>query len=104
MGAPHKGVICAANQRIPNVCRIARAACCEAIRGHQLGAKDLLHPTSFNVTTKNINISKSCQQINKCRFSSTIAILPGSASPSTLTSDALTDIGISVPNTLIDAE
>ena len=39
-------VICAANQRIPNVCRIAGAACCGASRGHQLGAKDLLTPTS----------------------------------------------------------
>ena len=39
-------VICVANQRIPNVCRIAGAACCGAIRGHQLGAKDLLTPTS----------------------------------------------------------
>ncbi len=42
-----EGVICVANQRIPNVCRIAGAACCGAIRGHQLGAKDLLTPTSF---------------------------------------------------------
>ena len=40
-------VICVANQRIPNVCRIAGAACCGAIRGHQLGAKDLLPPTSY---------------------------------------------------------
>ena len=45
-------VICVANQRIPNVCRIAGAACCGAIRneifrGHQLGAKDLLTPTSL---------------------------------------------------------
>ena len=40
-------VICVANQRIPNVCRIAGAACCGAIRGHQLGAKDLLTPTSY---------------------------------------------------------
>ena len=39
-------VICVANQRIPNVCRIAGAACCGAIRGRQLGAKDLLTPTS----------------------------------------------------------
>ena len=44
-------VICVANQRIPNVCRIAGAACCGAIRNkifrwHQLGAKDLLTPTS----------------------------------------------------------
>ena len=42
-----EGVICVANQRIPNVCRIAGAACCGAIRNeifrwHQLGAKDLL--------------------------------------------------------------
>ena len=29
---PKKGVICVANQRIPNVCRIAGAACCGAIR------------------------------------------------------------------------
>ena len=29
-----EGVICVANQRIPNVCRIAGAACCGAIRGH----------------------------------------------------------------------
>ena len=36
-----EGVICVTNQRIPNVCRIAGAACCGAIRGHQLGAKDL---------------------------------------------------------------
>ena len=43
-----EGVICIANQRIPNVCRIAGAACCGAIRGHQLGAKDLLTPTSWN--------------------------------------------------------
>ena len=48
-----EGVICVANQRIPNVCRIAGAACCGAIRneifrGHQLGAKDLLTPTSWN--------------------------------------------------------
>ena len=43
-----EGVICVANQRIPNVCRIAGAACCGAIRGHQLGAKDLLTPTSYN--------------------------------------------------------
>ena len=42
-------VICVANQRIPNVCRIAGAACCGAIRGHQLGAKDLLTPTSYCV-------------------------------------------------------
>ena len=42
-------VICVANQRIPNVCRIAGAACCGAIRGHQLGAKDLLTPTSIHV-------------------------------------------------------
>ena len=41
-----EGVICVANQRIPNVCRIAGAACCGAIREHQLGAKDLLTPTS----------------------------------------------------------
>ncbi len=46
-----EGVICVANQRIPNVCRIAGAACCGAIRNeifrwHQLGAKDLLTPTS----------------------------------------------------------
>ena len=46
-----EGVICVANQRIPNVCRIAGAACCGAIRNeifrwHQLGAKDLLPPTS----------------------------------------------------------
>ena len=41
-------VICVANQRIPNVCRIAGAACCGAIRGRQLGAKDLLPPTSYN--------------------------------------------------------
>ena len=27
-------VICIANQRIPNVCRIAGAACCGAIRRH----------------------------------------------------------------------
>ena len=27
-----EGVICVANQRIPNVCRIAGAACCGAIR------------------------------------------------------------------------
>ena len=40
-------VICTANQRIPNVCRIAGAACCRAIRRHQVGAKDLLTPTSF---------------------------------------------------------
>ena len=45
-------VICVANQRIPNVCRIAGAACCGAIRNeifrwHQLGAKDLLTPTSL---------------------------------------------------------
>ena len=44
-------VICVANQRIPNVCRIAGAACCGAIRNeifrwHQLGAKDLLALTS----------------------------------------------------------
>ena len=47
-------VICVANQRIPNVCRIAGAACCreqfdEIFRGHQLGAKDLLTPTSIPV-------------------------------------------------------
>ena len=46
-----EGVICVANQRIPNVCRIAGAACCGAIRNeifrwHQLGVKDLLTPTS----------------------------------------------------------
>ena len=29
-----EGVICVVNQRIPNVCRIAGAACCGAIRGH----------------------------------------------------------------------
>ena len=45
-------VICVANQRIPNVCRIAGAACCGAIRNeifrwYQLGAKDLLIPTSL---------------------------------------------------------
>ena len=44
-----EGVICVANQRIPNVCRIAGAACCGAIRGHQLGAKDLLTPTSYYI-------------------------------------------------------
>ena len=44
-----EGVICVANQRIPNVCRIAGAACCGAIRGHQLGAKDLLTPTSCHL-------------------------------------------------------
>ena len=48
-----EGVICVANQRIPNVCRIAGAACCGAIRNenfrwHQLGAKDLLTPTSIH--------------------------------------------------------
>ena len=42
-------VICVANQRIPNVCRIAGAACCGAIRGRQLGAKDLLTPTSYTL-------------------------------------------------------
>ena len=47
-----EGVICVANQRIPNVCRIAGAACCGAIRGHQLGAKDLLTPTSYTVGIK----------------------------------------------------
>ena len=34
---PHKheeAAICSANQRIPNVCRIAQAACCGAIREH----------------------------------------------------------------------
>ena len=45
-------VICVANQRIPNVCRIAGAACCGAIRGHQLGAKDLLTPTSLFMIIK----------------------------------------------------
>ena len=40
-------VICVANQRIPNVCRIAGAACCGAIRNeifrwHQLGSKGLM--------------------------------------------------------------
>ena len=44
-----EGVICVANQRIPNVCRIAGAACCGAIRGHQLGAKGLLTPTSCHL-------------------------------------------------------
>ena len=39
---PEEEVICVANQRIPNVCRIAGAACCGAIRGHQLGSEDLL--------------------------------------------------------------
>ena len=51
-----EGVICVANQRIPNVCRIAGAACCGAIRNeifrwHQLGAKDLLTPTSYIIHT-----------------------------------------------------
>ena len=45
-----EGVICVANQRIPNVCRIAGAACCGAIRNeifrwHQLWSKGLLPPT-----------------------------------------------------------
>ena len=31
-----EGVICVTNQRIPNVCRIAGAACCGAIRGHHI--------------------------------------------------------------------
>ena len=44
-----EGVICVTNQRIPNVCRIAGATCCGAIRGHQLGAKDLLTPTSYYI-------------------------------------------------------
>ena len=52
-----EGVICVANQRIPNVCRIAGAACCGAIRNeifrwHQLGAKDLLTPTSWHQKTE----------------------------------------------------
>ncbi len=42
-----EGVICIANQRIPNVCRIAGAACCGAIRWHQLVSKGLLTPTSL---------------------------------------------------------
>ena len=52
-----EGVICVANQRIPNVCRIAGAACCGAIRGHQLGAKDLLTPT--------LNMRVNCKVDNK---------------------------------------
>ena len=52
-----EGVICVANQRIPNVCRIAGAACCGAIRGHQLGAKDLLTPTSL-----------FCLSVKKCNY------------------------------------
>ena len=52
-------VICVANQRIPNVCRIAGAACCGAIRGHQLGAKDLLTPTSlFCLSVKNVTMNR----------------------------------------------
>ena len=51
-----EGVICVANQRIPNVCRIAGAACCGAIRGHQLGAKDLLTPTSYYCFLNNSSI------------------------------------------------
>ena len=52
-----EGVISVANQRIPNVCRIAGAACCGAIRNeifrwHQLGAKDLLTPTSWHQKTE----------------------------------------------------
>ena len=36
--AKHEEVaICLANQRIPNICRIAGAVCCGAIREHQLG-------------------------------------------------------------------
>ena len=54
-----EGVICVANQRIPNVCRIAGAACCGAIRGHQLGAKDLLTPTSlFCLSVKNVTMNR----------------------------------------------
>ena len=47
-------VICTANQRIPNVCRIAGAACCRAIRRHQVGAKDLLTPTSYYGCIRNL--------------------------------------------------
>ena len=61
-----EGVICVANQRIPNVCRIAGAACCGAIRGHQLGAKDLLTPTSCNCVNSNrwlCRLSDNCNGV-----------------------------------------
>ena len=35
-------------QRIPNVCRIARVAWQRSNPWHQLGAKELLAPTSYN--------------------------------------------------------
>ena len=60
-----EGVICVTNQRIPNVCRIAGAACCGAIRGHQLGAKDLLTPTSYDTSVKR---SKSCSCLHDKAF------------------------------------
>ena len=49
-----EGVICIANQRIPNVCRIAGAACCGAIRneifrGHQLGQKTFCPQHHHNI-------------------------------------------------------
>ena len=62
-----EGVICIANQQIPNVCRIAGAACCGAIRNeifrwHQLGAKDLLTPTSIPVDNLGITEKIVCRK------------------------------------------
>ena len=60
-----EGVICVANQRIPNVCRIAGAACCGAIRGRQLGAKDLLTPTSCYYILPTLFLSMVLQRVRK---------------------------------------
>ena len=59
-----EGVICIANQRIPNVCRIAGAACCGAIRNeifrwHQFGQK------TFRPNIKNVRNRKTVQEIEK---------------------------------------
>ena len=72
-----KEAICKANQRISNVYRIARAACCEAIRMTAVGEKYLLSPTSCEVGIKSIktiyadcyvtNISNLCKRCNMDR-------------------------------------
>ena len=50
--AKHEKVaIYAVNQRIPNVRELRELLCSGAIRRHQLGAKDLLTPTSFDKIT-----------------------------------------------------
>ena len=43
-------------QRIPNVCRIARVAWQRSNPWHQLGAKELLTPTSYFISTEEIDM------------------------------------------------